>query len=196
MALSNLKGYSDRSGKVGKNVGNCCGIYNQILVASPTVTISNEKIGYLPGEIDDKVGPYLGGIMDNLKAIFREKDPEADNASLKSKADFLFKKGFIEIQPIGFLRGRTIPNMVFIIDETQNIRPSDIKDIVTRTAKGSKFIFLGDPDQINAPGLNSRYNGLVYLSEKMKGNSLTWQVTLSSKKSVRCELAQMALNIL
>ena len=184
MALERLRRYS----KVE--------LYDQILVASPTVTVSNERIGFLPGDIDEKVGPYLGGIMDNLKAIFREKAPEDDNATLKDRANELFDRGFIEIQPIGFIRGRTIPYTVFIIDETQNIRPSDIQDIVTRAAKGSKFIFLGDPDQVNNPELNSRYNGLVYLSEKMKGNSLCWQVTLSEKKSVRGSLAQAALEIL
>ena len=184
MALERLRNYSNTE------------VYDQILVASPTVTVSNERIGYLPGDIDEKVGPYLGGIMDNLKAIFREQAPEEDNSKLKDRAQELFERGLIEIQPIGFLRGRTIPRTVFIIDETQNIKPSDIQDIVTRAAKGSKFIFLGDPDQINNPELNSRYNGLVYLSEKMKGNALCWQVTLNSEKSIRGDLAQAALKIL
>lgn len=184
MALERLNKYSDKE------------VYDQILVASPTVTVSNESIGYLPGDIDDKVGPYLGGIMDNLKSIFQEKSPGDDNKMLLDKANELFERGFIQIQPIGFLRGRTIPNTVFIVDETQNISPSDIKDIVTRAARGSKFIFLGDPEQINNPDLNARYNGLVYLSEKMKGNSLCWQVTLNSDKSVRSNLAQEALKIL
>ena len=184
MALEHLANYAD------------VGIYDQILVATPTVTVSGERIGFLPGDIDEKVGPYLGGVMDNLKAIFREHDPRSDNASLRDKADELFDRGFIEIQPIGFLRGRTIPKTVFIIDETQNIRPSDIKDIVTRAARGSKFIFLGDPTQVNNPELNPRYNGLVYLSEKMRGNPLCWQITLSSDKSVRGDLAQAALDIL
>lgn len=184
MALEKLRNYSTDE------------VYDQIFVASPTVTVSNEEIGFLPGNIDEKVGPYLGGIMDNLKQIFKRKSPEEDNAALKDRAMELFQRGFIEIQPIGFLRGRTIPKTVFIIDETQNIRPCDIKDIVTRAAEGSKFIFLGDPTQINNPELNSRYNGLVYLSEKMKGNALCWQVTLSSEKSIRGALAQVALDIL
>ena len=184
MALDKLKGYSEEE------------LYDQILVATPTVTVSGENIGYLPGDIEDKVGPYLGGIMDNLKAFFRERNKDYDNLQLRQCAEELFERGFIEIQPIGFLRGRTIPKTVFIIDETQNIRPSDIQDIVTRAAKGSKFIFLGDPDQINNPELNTRYNGLVYLSEKMKGNALCWQITLNSEKSIRSNLAQEALKIL
>ena len=184
MALEKLRGYSNDE------------LYDQILVATPTITVSNESIGYLPGDIDDKVGPYLGGVMDNLKAIFREKNSELTNTQLKENARELFERGFIEIQPIGFLRGRTIPRTAFIIDETQNISPSDIHDIVTRAAKGSKFIFLGDPDQINNPNLNTRYNGLVFLSEKMKGSAFCWQITLNSKKSIRSDLAQEALKIL
>lgn len=184
MALEKLKNYADE------------GIFDQLLVATPTVTVSDEEIGFLPGEIDNKVGPYLGGIMDNLKGMFRVKNPDLSNKQICDMAQELFSRGFIEIQPIGFLRGRTIPNTVFIIDEVQNIAPSVIKDIVTRAAKGSKFIFLGDPDQVNNPELNSRYNGLVYLSEKMKGQKVCWQVTLNSEKSVRGELAQVGLGIL
>lgn len=184
MALERLKKYSDVE------------LYEQILVATPTVTVSNEELGFLPGDIDSKVGPYLGGVIDNLKTIFREKDPDADNAELEDRAWELFERKYIKIQPIGFLRGRTIPRTVFIIDETQNIKPNDIKDIVTRSAIGSKFIFLGDPTQINNPELNERYNGLVYLSEKMKMSKKCWQITLSKEKSVRSELAQEALEIL
>lgn len=184
MTLEKLRGYSLEE------------LYDQILVATPTVTVSNESIGYLPGTIDDKIGPYLGGIIDNIKAIFREKNMDLTNRDLKANAQELFERGFIEIQPIGFLRGRTIPRTVFIIDETQNISPSDIHDIVTRAAQGSKFIFLGDPDQVNNPKLNTRYNALVYLSEKMKGSVNCWQITLNSDKSIRSALAQEALKIL
>ena len=100
------------------------------------------------------------------------------------------------MQPIGFLRGRTIVNSIFIIDETQNIDPGDIKSIVTRAAEGSKFIFLGDPTQVDNPKLNERYNGLVYLSEKMKDNPLCWQISLKNTESVRSELSTVASKIL
>ena len=169
-------------------------LYNQILVGTPVEY--GEKIGYLPGDISAKISPLLGGIYDNLKSIFREKNPDLSNMEINDQCDEIFERGYIEIQVIGFLRGRTIPYTCFIIDETQNVKPDIIKNIVTRAAKGSKFIFLGDPNQIGNPDLNSRYNGLVYLSEKLKGNSLCWQVTLSSEKSVRSELAQVALNVL
>ena len=155
-----------------------------------------EDIGFLPGDIDDKMGPYLGGIRDNLRIISKLKAPEKDNSQLNSDVRFIFEKGFIEIQSIGHLRGRSIPNMMFIIDEAQNIKPDIVLDILTRAAKGTKIVLLGDPTQVNRPGLNTRRNALVYTSEKMKGNSWCWQVTMNSDKSVRSELAQQALKIL
>lgn len=171
------------------------GVYSQVLVGTPVVTIE-EDIGFLPGTIEEKVGPYLGGVRDNLRMIFKEKAPEKDNAQLESDADFLFRKEFIKIQSIGHLRGRSIPFTMFIVDETQNIQPKILLDIVTRAAKGTKIVLLGDPTQVNKPGLNTRRNGLVYVSEKMKGHSLCWQVTLNSEKSIRSDLAQEALKIL
>ena len=81
--------------------------------------------------------------------------------SIQENGEYYFERGIIQVQPIGFLRGRTIVNSIFIIDETQNIDPGDIKSIVTRAAEGSKFIFLGDPTQVDNPKLNERYNGLV-----------------------------------
>lgn len=171
------------------------GIYSQILVGTPIVTIE-ENIGFLPGSIDEKVGPYLGGIMDNLKMIFKYKNSTADNACLEDMAEELFDRKFIKIQSIGHLRGRSIPYTMFIVDETQNIQPSILLDIVTRAATGTKIVLLGDPTQVNKPGLNTRRNGLVYISEKMKGHSLCWQVTLDSGKSIRSDLAQEALKIL
>ncbi len=183
VALEKLAGYSKDS------------VYSQILVGTPVVTIE-EDIGFLPGTIEEKVGPYLGGIRDNLRMIFKEKAPEKDNAELETDVDYIFKKGFIRIQSIGHLRGRSIPFTMFIVDETQNIQPKILLDIVTRAAKGTKIVLLGDPTQVNKPGLNTRRNGLVYISEKMKGHSLCWQVTLNSDKSIRSDLAQEALKIL
>lgn len=174
----------------GKN-----GIYEQILVGSPTVTI-DEDLGYLPGDIDEKVGPYLGGVKDNLKSIFKNASPEDDLRTVNDKVLELFVRHYVEIQPIGFLRGRSIPNRFFLLDEVQNIKPEILLDIITRAATGTKIVLAGDPTQVNTPGLNTRRNGLVYISEKMKGNSLCWQVTLDSQKTIRSELAKVAQQIL
>lgn len=171
------------------------GVYDKILIASPTVNIDDE-IGYLPGDIDSKVSPYLGGIMDNLWNYFKMGGDDLDNEVVEDQISELFARKFIEIQGIGFLRGRSIKSNLFIIDEAQNIRPEILLDIVTRVGKGTKIVLMGDPTQVNRVGLNIRRNGLVYISEKMKGSSLCWQVTLSNEKSVRSELAQEALRIL
>ena len=201
-------------------------IYSQILVTTPTETLREENLGYLPGALEQKFDPYLGGIMDNLTLLLGKKktkkerkqqnnntkvpkhnlgsDADDDKggfldspvSTAKENARMLIDKGTIVLQLIGHLRGRSIVDTIFIIDEAQNIEPSVIKSIVTRAGEGSKFIFLGDPTQIDNPELNERYNGLVYLSEKMKGNPLCWQVTLEDEESVRSKLAYIAAKIL
>lgn len=201
-------------------------IYSQILVTTPTETLREENLGYLPGALEQKFDPYLGGIMDNLTLLLgkknakKEKKQQNNKAKIskhnlgsdadddkggfldspvntaKENARMLIDQGVIVLQLIGHLRGRSIVDTVFIIDEAQNIEPSVIKSIVTRAGEGSKFIFLGDPTQIDNPELNERYNGLVYLSEKMKGNPLCWQVTLDDEESVRSKLAYIAAKIL
>lgn len=168
---------------------------SRILVATPSETVGNERLGFLPGDIRDKFSPYLGGIKDNLSIIINGKNNNK-KGEMRENGEYYFETGLIQVQPIGFLRGRTIVNSIFIIDETQNIDPGEIKSIVTRAAEGSKFIFLGDPTQVDNPKLNERYNGLVYLSEKMKGNPLCWQITLENEESVRGELSKIASKLL
>ena len=170
--------------------------YSRILVATPSETVGNEKLGFLPGDMKDKISPYLGGIKDNLSLLINGKTKRSSKNQPNENGEYYFECGQIQVQPIGFLRGRTITNSVFIIDETQNIDPGDIKSIVTRAAEGSKFIFLGDPTQVDNPKLNERYNGLVYISEKFKGNPLCWQVSLQNDESVRSELSTIASKIL
>lgn len=171
--------------------------YSQILVARPIQTVADEKIGFLPGDIDDKVGPYMGGIKDNLRLMLNSGEKsEKDGSKVQENGDFFFERGIIRIQPIGYIRGRTITDTFFIFDETQNLDPEDIKSIVSRAGEGSKFVFLGDPSQVDNPKLNERYNGLVYLSEKMKGQPLCYQITMDEEESVRGELAKLAIQIL
>lgn len=172
-----------------------CDKYSRILVTrSVTAT---EQYGFLPGDIEEKLSPYLAGIKDNLSVLIngnrrkgkKPNDPYEDGY-------YFFERGIVQIQAIGFLRGRSIVDTYFIIDETQNIEPDTIKSIVTRAGEGSKFVFLGDPTQIDNPNLTERYNGLVYLSEKMKGNPLCAQISLEDDESVRSKLARDAAKIL
>lgn len=174
--------------------------YSRILVTR-SVTAS-EQYGFLPGDIEEKLSPYLAGIKDNLSILLHGSERTSKRKEYKSGKEMYedgtsyFERGIVQIQAIGFLRGRSIVDTYFIIDETQNIEPDTIKSIVTRAAEGSKFIFLGDPTQIDNPNLTERYNGLVYLSEKMKGNPLCMQVSLLENESVRSELAKEAAKIL
>lgn len=169
--------------------------YSRILVTR-SVTAS-EQYGFLPGDIEEKLSPYLAGIKDNLAILLHgSKNKTNKNDQFYEDGTSYFERGVVQIQAIGFLRGRSIVDTYFIIDETQNIEPDTIKSIVTRAAEGSKFIFLGDPTQIDNPNLTERYNGLVYLSEKMKGNPMCVQVTLTDNESVRSELAREAAKIL
>lgn len=172
--------------------------YSRIMVTrSVTAT---EQYGFLPGDIEEKLSPYLAGIKDNLSILIHGSKKinsyYKDNMAIYEDGSIYFEKGIIQIQAIGFLRGRSIVDTYFIIDETQNIEPDVIKSIVTRAAKGSKFIFLGDPTQVDNPNLTERYNGLIYLSEKMKGNSMCAQITLEDNESVRSDLAREAAKIL
>ena len=172
--------------------------YSRILVTR-SVTAS-EQYGFLPGDIEEKLSPYLAGIKDNLSILLssekKSKEKSLTSNENSEQGNYFFERGIVQIQAIGFLRGRSIVDTFFIIDETQNIEPDTIKSIVTRAAEGSKFIFLGDPTQIDNPNLNERYNGLTYLSEKMKGNSMCIQVSLEEGESVRSELAKQAAQIL
>lgn len=170
--------------------------YDRILV---TRKADFSKIGFLPGEIENKMSPYLAGIKDNLSILLNGSNG-AKKGFKKSNPDYedggyYFENGHIQIQAIELLRGRSIVNTLFIIDETQNIEPELIKTIITRAGKGSKFIFLGDPTQIDNPNLTERYNGLVYLSEKMKGSKYCTQVSLMDDESVRSDLARYAAQI-
>lgn len=195
-------------------------IYSRILITAPTDTIGGKDLGYLPGELEEKFNPHLGGIMDNLRVLFSSdrKDKASKGKSNKSKSSYhhkfsaddcddpksnyvetgqyLFDSGIMEMQLIAYLRGRSITNTIFIIDETQNIHPDDIKSIVTRASTGSKFIFLGDPTQIDNPELNEQYNGLVYLSEKTKESTMAYTITLTDEESVRSPLAKYAQTVL
>ena len=166
--------------------------YSRILVTrSVTAT---EEYGFLPGDIEEKLAPYLAGVKDNLSILLH--GPKNNRFERYEDGTFFFEKGIVQIQAIGFLRGRSIVDTYFIIDETQNIDPDLIKSIVTRAGQGSKFVFLGDPTQIDNPNLTERYNGLVYLSEKMKGNPLCAQVSLTDNESVRSILAKEAAKVL
>lgn len=165
--------------------------FNQILLARPIVPLSNKDIGYLPGDVKDKIGPYMLPLYDNLSFIkhrFNTNSKEYQNIESMQKEEKLI------ISPLAFIRGRSLSNVYFIIDEAQNLTPHEVKTIITRAGEGAKMIFTGDIEQIDSPYLDTKSNGLSYLVEKMKGQKVFAHVNLV--KGERSYLAELASNIL
>ncbi len=165
--------------------------YHQIYLARPIVPLSNKDIGYLPGDVTSKLNPYMEPLWDNLKFIksqFNEKDKE-----LKAINEMIENEKIV-ICPLAFIRGRSLSNMFFIVDEAQNLTPHEVKTIITRAGENTKIVFTGDIYQIDTPYLDAQSNGLSYLIDKVKGQPLYAHITL--QKGERSELANLANDLL
>jgi PhoH-like ATPase len=165
--------------------------YHQIYLARPIVPLSNKDIGYLPGDVNSKLNPYMEPLWDNLKFIrsqFSEKDKEH-----KQIAEMIESQKLV-VCPLAYIRGRSLSNVFFIVDEAQNLTPHEVKTIITRAGENTKIIFTGDINQIDTPYLDAQSNGLSYLIEKIKGQKLYAHITL--EKGERSELANLANNLL
>lgn len=172
-------------------------IYSRLLCARPIVPFGKD-IGYLPGEKEDKVRPYMQPIYDNLELLLRpkkEKDRDKNTDSIvDSTIDLLKKKHQLEIEVLTYIRGRSIPNQFLIIDESQNLSVHEIKTIITRAGDGTKIVLCGDPDQIDHPYLDKESNGIAHLTSRLKGKHFYAQVRLT--KGERSELASFAADLL
>jgi len=165
--------------------------YKQLYLARPIVPLSNKDIGYLPGDIKSKLNPYMEPLWDNLKFIqhqFNESDKDYQ------KINELVQQEKLTITPLAYIRGRSFSNICFIVDEAQNLTPHEVKTIITRAGEGTKIIFTGDINQIDTPYLDAQSNGLTYLIERLKGQSLFAHITL--EKGERSELANLANELL
>lgn len=165
--------------------------YKQIYLARPIVPLSNKDIGYLPGDIKSKVNPYMEPLWDNLKFIqnqYSETDKEY------SKITEMISQEKLVITPLAYIRGRSLSNICFIVDEAQNLTPHEVKTIITRAGENTKIIFTGDIYQIDTPYLDSQSNGLSTLIDRLKNNQLSAHVTL--EKGERSELANLANTLL
>lgn len=165
--------------------------YKQLYLARPIVPLSNKDIGYLPGDIKSKLNPYMEPLWDNLKFIqhqFNESDKDYQ------KINELVQQEKLTITPLAYIRGRSLSNICFIVDEAQNLTPHEVKTIITRAGEGTKIIFTGDINQIDTPYLDAQSNGLSYLIERLKGQSLFAHITL--EKGERSELANLANELL
>lgn len=169
--------------------------YRRILLCRPAISM-DEDLGYLPGTEEEKIAPYMRSAMDNLEILVDSSAEERykNEDELQGKVQEIFQHGWIEMQAVGFLRGRSITQQFVIIDEAQQLTPNQVKCIVTRVGEGTKLILCGDPDQVDTPFLDGTNNGLSWISEKMKGSPLCAQITASASECVRSKLAEDAIN--
>jgi len=165
--------------------------YKQIILARPIVPLSNRDIGFLPGDAKEKIDPYMQPLWDNLKFI-RNQFKESEKR-YKMIEDMVEDEKIV-ITPLAFIRGRSLSDVIFIIDEAQNLTPHEAKTIITRAGENTKVIFTGDVRQIDTPYLDEQSNGLSYIIDRLKGNELVAHITL--EKGERSELANIANELL
>lgn len=165
--------------------------YRQIYVTRPVVPLSNKDIGYLPGDIQSKLDPYMQPLWDNLKLI---KGNFEKHDSTPKRIDEMLENEKIAIAPLAYIRGRSLSNIFFIVDEAQNLTPLEVKTVISRAGEGTKIVFTGDVHQIDTPYLDAESNGLSYLIDKAKGDPLFAHITL--EKGERSALANLANDLL
>jgi len=165
--------------------------YDQIILARPIIPLSNREIGFLPGDAESKISPYMQPLWDNLNFI---KNQFKTNEKKSKVLEQLQESGLLTITALAFIRGRSLINSIFIIDEAQNLTPHEVKTIITRAGEGTKVIFTGDINQIDTPYMDEHSNGLTYLIDRLKGNPLFAHVKL--EKGERSELANLANELL
>jgi PhoH-like ATPase len=165
--------------------------YKQIYLARPIVPLSNKDIGYLPGDIKSKLNPYMEPLWDNLKYI---QNQYAENSKEYQKVRELIELEKLMITPLAYIRGRSLSNIYFIVDEAQNLTPHEVKTIISRAGENTKIVFTGDVYQIDTPYLDSQSNGLSYLIDRARNHPLYAHITLL--KGERSELANLANELL
>jgi PhoH-like ATPase len=165
--------------------------FDQIMLARPIVALSNRDIGFLPGDADEKIRPYMQPLYDNLGVIKHCFNPRSVEYT---RIEEMEKDEKLVIAALAYIRGRSLSNSYFIIDEAQNLTPHEVKTIITRAGEGTKMVFTGDLHQIDSPYLDQQSNGLAYLSDKMKGQTLFAHINLV--KGERSYLAELASDLL
>ena len=165
--------------------------YHQIYLARPIIPLANKDMGFLPGDAKEKIGPYMQPLFDNLTVI---KQAVGVNSKDTAKIDEMLKEEKLLITPLAYIRGRSLSNVYFIVDEAQNLTPHEIKTIITRAGEGTKMVFTGDIEQIDSPYLDTQSNGLSYLTDRMKGQTIFSHINLV--RGERSYLADLASNLL
>ncbi|HWL88424.1 MAG TPA: PhoH family protein [Polyangiaceae bacterium] len=164
------------------------GIYTRMLVSRPVMPLGRD-IGFLPGDVDEKLNPWMQPIFDNLEFLFSSGARKGPRVYAE-----LLESGQIQVEPLTYIRGRSLPQQFMIVDEAQNLTPHEIKTIVTRSGDGTKIVLTGDPGQIDNPYVDSASNGLTIAAAKFRGERLAGHIVLA--KGERSELAELAANLL
>lgn len=166
------------------------GTYNRLLISRPVFPMGRD-LGFLPGDIEEKLAPWMQPIFDNVELLLSSHD---EGGKRKRGYRELIDLGLMEIEPLTYIRGRSIPKQYLIVDEAQNLTPHEIKTIISRAGEGTKIVLTGDPYQIDNPYVDSASNGLSFSVERLKGQELIGHVTLT--KGERSALAEVAANLL
>jgi PhoH-like ATPase len=161
-----------------------------------------DQLGFLPGSLEEKMRPWLQPIYDALELLMnsqskqgpKRKRNKVESETIKKPYDDLVNQGVIEVEALCYIRGRSIPNRFFILDEAQQLTPQEAKTVVTRMSRGSKLVLVGDPAQIDHPYVDSRSNGLVYTRQRMRGQDFAAHVTLS--RGERSDLAEAGASLM
>lgn len=166
-------------------------LYETVLLARPIVALSNRDLGYLPGDANEKISPYMQPLYDNLAVIKHSFNPRSNEYQL---IEDMQKEERLNITPLAYIRGRSLSNAFFIIDEAQNLTPHEIKTIITRAGEGTKMVFTGDLQQIDSPYLDMKSNGLAFMTDRMRNQDIFAHINLV--KGERSYLAELASNLL
>jgi PhoH-like ATPase len=166
------------------------GVYQKLLVSRPIFPLGRD-IGYLPGSVEEKLNPWMQPIFDNVEYLMNLSRSEKKAGRGYHE---LLDLGILEIEPLTYIRGRSIPNQYIIVDEAQNLTPHEVKTIITRAGDGTKIVLTGDPYQIDNPYVDQTNNGLIHVVNRFKSERLAGHITMS--KGERSPLAELAANLL
>jgi PhoH-like ATPase len=165
-------------------------VYQKLLVSRPIFPLGRD-IGYLPGDVEEKLNPWMQPIFDNVEYLMNLSRSEKKQGRGYHE---LMDLGILEIEPLTYIRGRSIPNQYIIVDEAQNLTPHEVKTIITRCGDGTKIVLTGDPYQIDNPYVDATNNGLIHVANRFRQERLAGHITMS--KGERSPLAELAANLL
>jgi PhoH-like ATPase len=164
------------------------GMYTRMLVSRPVMPLGRD-IGFLPGDIDEKLNPWMQPIFDNLELLFSSGTRKGPRAYAE-----LLDSGQLQVEPLTYIRGRSLPQQYIVVDEAQNLTPHEVKTIITRSGDGTKIVLTGDPGQIDNPYVDSASNGLSVAADRFRGEKVAGHIVLT--RGERSELAELAANLL